>query len=114
MFFISLIFNVKILVSVIVDGKPMMNCIKETHWSGQCTFFIRCLIAKIPQGVFRNWLKNGAYIEERFANGQRKVISHYRYGKRYGLTVLWYENGQRFAQGRYQNGCEEGLDRLMV
>jgi antitoxin component YwqK of YwqJK toxin-antitoxin module len=109
MFFISLIFNVKILVSVIVDGKPMMNFIKETHWSGQCTFFIRRLIAKIPQGVFRNWFKNGAYIEERFANGQRKVISHYRYGKRYGLTVLWYENGQRFAQGCYQNDREEGL-----
>ncbi len=87
-----------------------MNFLKDSnYWFGQFTFFLRRLIAKIPKGIVRNWLKSGPYIEERFANGQRKVLRHYRYGRCHGLTILWYSNGRQFAQGNYQNGREEGV-----
>ena len=44
-----------------------------------------------------------------FKNGQKKVETPYKDGKRHGFETWWYENGQKEEEVTYRNGEKDGL-----
>jgi len=44
-----------------------------------------------------------------YENGQKKVETNYKDGKREGLTIGWYKNGQKKAEENYKGGKPDGL-----
>ncbi len=44
-----------------------------------------------------------------YPNGQKKLESSYKDGKRVGSSTTWYENGQKGSEANYKNGKLDGL-----
>ncbi len=53
----------------------------------------------------------GVYILS-YLNQQKKEETHYKEGKKEGLTTKWYENGQKQEEGNFKDDKKEGLFTL--
>ena len=60
------------------------------------------------QGSFRNGKKEGMWVSY-FENGQASQKDEYKNGKREGLYADYYRNGQLLQSGQHKNGKSYGL-----
>ena len=60
------------------------------------------------EGSYKAGKKDGLQIW-RYNNGQKKEEANYRAGKKDGLITWWYENGQKKCESTYKAGKKDGL-----